>query len=79
MIFKNEKMQKRPTKICHLYKITFLSIQIKENLENTSLDKYLVLKKAFQKKGNFLVRELEASAAKLSSLQGTVSVMEECV
>ena len=48
-------------------------------MENTSLDKCLVLKKAFQKKENFLVRELEASTAKISSLQDTVSVMQRCV
>ena len=48
-------------------------------MENTSLDKCLVLKKAFQKKENFLVRELEASTAKISSLQDTVSVMQCCV
>ena len=73
-------MQKRSTKICHLYKITFLSLsKIKENVENTSLDKCFILKEAFQKKDNFLVCDLEASAGKLSSLQGTVSVMEQCV
>ena len=53
--------------------------KIKENVENTSLDKCLALKKVFQKKDNFLVCELEASAAKASSLQGTVSVMEQRV
>ena len=53
--------------------------KVQENVENTSLDKCLVLKKAFQKNNNFLVCELEAFAAKISSLQGTVSVMEQCV
>ena len=48
-------------------------------MENTSLDKCLVLKKAFQKKENFLVRELEVSTAKISSLQDTVSVMQRCL
>ena len=45
-------------------------------MKNTSLDidKCLV-KKAFQKK----VHQLEASAAKISSLQDTVSVMQHCV
>ena len=53
---------------------------MKENLENTSLDKCLVLKKAFQKKENFLVCELETSAEKISCLQGTVCVMDKvCV
>ena len=48
-------------------------------MENTSLDKCLVLKKAFQKKENFLVHKFDASAAKISSLQDTVSVMQHYV
>ena len=50
-------------------------------MKNTSLDidKCLVVKKVFQKKENFLVHQLEASAAKISSLQDTVSVMQHCV
>ena len=48
-------------------------------MENTSLDKYLALKKVFQKKDNFLVCQLEASAVKTSSLEGTVPVMEQRV
>ena len=39
--------------------------KINENVENTSLDKSLILKKAFQKKYNFLVCELESSPAKI--------------
>ena len=48
-------------------------------MENTSLDTCLVLKKSFQKKENFLVHKLEASASEISSLQGTVSLMEQCI
>ena len=48
-------------------------------MENTSLDTCLVLKKSFQKKENFLVHKLEASASKISSLQGTMSMMEQCI
>ena len=48
---------------------SFFSLpKIKKNVENTSLNKCLVLKKAFQKKENFLVHKFEASAAKISSL-----------
>ena len=39
--------------------------KINENVENTSLDKSLILKKAFQKKYNFLVCEQESSPAKI--------------
>ena len=48
-------------------------------MENTSLDTCLVLKKSFQKKENFQVHKLEASASEISSLQGTVSMMEQCI
>ena len=71
-----EKCKRDQQKYVSFIKSPFCLSEIKEN---TSLDKCLVLKKAFQKKGNFLVCELEASAAKFSSLQGTVSVMEQCV
>ena len=43
------------------------------------LTNVLFLKNLSRKKDNFLVCELEASAAKISSLQGTVFVMEQCV
>ena len=74
-----EKCKRDQQKYVSFTKSPFSLSEIKENLENTSLDKCLILKKAFQKKDNLLVCELETSAAKFSSLQGTVSVMEPCV
>ena len=46
-------------------KSPFFLPKIKENVENTSLDKSLILRKAFQQKDNFLVCELEGSPAKI--------------
>ena len=60
-------------------KITIPLPKIKINMENTSLDKCLVLKKAFRKKDNFFECELQESATKISSLQGTVSGLQQCV
>ena len=74
-----EKRKRAQQKCVSSLKSPFSLPKIKENVENTSLHKCLALKKVFQKKDNFLVCELEASAAKTSSLQGTVSVMEQRV
>ena len=74
-----EKRKRASQKCVSFLKPPFSLPKIKENVENTSLDKCLALKNVFQKKDNFLVCELEASAAKSSSLQGTVSVMEQRV
>ena len=74
-----EQKKAKETKICQFFKLSFSLPKIKKNVENTSLDKCHVLKKAFEKKENFLVCELEESAAKISSLQDTVSVMQHCV
>ena len=74
-----EKCKRDQQKYVIFIKSPFSLSKIKENVENTSLDKCFILKEAFQKKDNFLVCDLEASAGKLSSLQGTVSVMEQCV
>ena len=74
-----EKSKTDQQKYVSFLKSSFSLPKIKENVENISLDKCLVLKKAFQKKKIFLVCELDASAAKISSLQDTVSVMQHCV
>ena len=74
-----EKSKRDQQKYVSFLKSPFSLPKIKKNVENTSHDKCLILKKAFQKKGNFLVCELEASAAKISSLQDTVSVMQHGV
>ena len=77
---KNGKCKRDQQKYVSFIKSPFSLPKMKENLEKTSLDKCLVLKKAFQKKENFLVCELETSAEKISCLQGTVCVMDKvCV
>ena len=74
-----EKSKRDQQKYVSFFKSPFSLPKIKKNVENTSLEKCLVLKKAFQKKENFMVHELVASAAKMSSLQDTVSVMQHFV
>ena len=63
-----EKSKRDQQKCVSFLKSPFSLPKIKENVENTSLDKCLALKKVFEKKVNFLVCELEASAVKTSSL-----------
>ena len=76
-----EKSKRDQQKYASFLKSPFSLPKIEKNVENTSLDTStcLVLKKSFQKKENFLVHKLEASASKISSLQGTVSMMELCI
>ena len=74
-----EKSKTDQQKYASFLKSPFSLPKIEKNVENTSLDTCLVLKKSFQKKETFLVHKLEASASQISSLQGTVSMMEQCI
>ena len=73
-----EKSKTDQQKYASFLKSPFSLPKIEKNVENTSLDTCLVLK-SFKKKETFLVHKLEASASEISSLQGTVSMMEQCI